>query len=73
MERGGVYRIEVRGALDERVASRVAGMRVTTRPEADGSVVLIEGRLNDQAALVGLLQALLQLDMSLVSIRLVDD
>ena len=73
MEHEGFYRIEVRGTLEKRVIQALGGLRASSRSEGDDSLILLEGRLPDQAALAGLLQALLQLDVSLVSMRMVDD
>jgi hypothetical protein len=73
MERGGVYQIEVRGALDQALARALGGMRVVSRSgPPDRSLIILEGELRDQAAVLGVLQSLLQLDVSLVSVRLVE-
>jgi len=72
MERGGVYQIEVRGALRATDARALGGMRLLSRSGADDSVILLEGQLSDQAALLGVLQSLLVLEMELQSVRLVE-
>lgn len=70
MEAGGVYRIEVQGPFDETAAGRLGGLSVTSPSGGTGNHML-EGRLADQAALVGVLQALLQLHLSVISVKLV--
>jgi hypothetical protein len=61
----GRYEIRVRGHLGPRWAARFAGMTLTTR--ADGTT-LIEGPVVDQAALHGLLRALRDLGLPLLSV-----
>jgi hypothetical protein len=62
----GRYEIRVKGHLGPRWAARFDGMTLTTRP--DGTT-LLEGPVVDQAALHGLLSALRDLGLPLVSVN----
>jgi hypothetical protein len=66
----GRYEIRLRGHLSPRWAARFDGMTLT--PRADGTT-LIEGQVADQAALHGLLGALRDLGLPLLSVTQVDD
>jgi hypothetical protein len=66
----GRYEIRLRGHLSSRWAARFDGMTLITR--ADGTT-LIEGPVADQAALHGLLGALRDLGLPLISVTHVDD
>jgi hypothetical protein len=66
----GRYEIRLKGHLGSRWAARFDGMTLTTR--ADGTT-LIEGAVADQAALHGLLGALRDLGIPLLSVTQVDD
>jgi hypothetical protein len=61
----GRYEIRLKGHLGPRWAARFDGMTLTTR--ADGTTV-IEGPVVDQAALHGLLRALRDLGLPLLSV-----
>ena len=63
---GGRYEIRLKGHLSPRWAARLDGMTLTTR--ADGTT-LIEGPIVDQAALHGLLSALRDLGLPLLSVQ----
>jgi hypothetical protein len=63
---GGRYEIRLKGHLSPRWAARFDGMTLTTR--ADGTT-LIEGPIVDQAALHGLLSALRDLALPLLSVN----
>jgi hypothetical protein len=67
------YKIRVLGRLGERWAARMGGMRVSEwrRPDGDTETVL-EGWLEDQAALAGVFNALCELQLPLLSVRCVD-
>ena len=63
-----VYRIRVQGPLDPDCASRLEGMNVTeARSEAGEVETVLVGRLQDQAALAGVLNALYELHLPIVS------
>ena len=65
----GRYEIRLKGHLSARWAARFEGMTLTTR--ADGTT-LIEGPVADQAALHGLLRALRDLGLPLLSVTRVE-
>ena len=63
------YRITVEGLLDENWLSRFGGMQITTTTrEAQKPVTTLSGQVRDQAALIGLLNSLYQLHMSIHSV-----
>jgi hypothetical protein len=68
------YRIIVQGRLEADWAERVGGMAITST-EANGEVgaTTLEGRLEDQAALAGLLIALYELHLPLVLVEYLDE
>jgi hypothetical protein len=64
-----IYRIIVRGTLDPSWASRLGGMSITERHLDEGGVdMILVGRLQDQAALSGVLNALYELHLPVVSV-----
>jgi len=65
------YRIIVQGRLEADWAERVGGMAITST-DANGATTL-EGRLEDQAALAGLLIALYELHLPLVLVEYLDE
>ena len=68
-----IYRIRVRGRLDASWSDRIDGMQVTeTRgPDGEAETTLV-GRLADQAVLAGILNALYELHLPLLSAECVD-
>ncbi|MEI6914942.1 MAG: hypothetical protein WCL39_07410 [Armatimonadota bacterium] len=70
----GLYRIVVQGGLDQSWSDRLAGMRITTQADQTIPIVtVLEGRVNDQAELVGVLNSLYDLHMSILSVELQTD
>ena len=67
------YRVRVRGVLDNSWSDRLGGMEITFIARATGppETVLV-GWLPDQAALCGVLNALYDLHLSLLSVELND-
>lgn len=66
------YRIQVKGHLDDRWSDRLGGMTIKAIGEAEGAVeTILVGWLPDQAALCGVLNALYNLHLSLVSVELI--
>lgn len=64
------YRICVCGALDASWSDRLGGMTISTIRLADGTPGLtLTGYLADQSALVGVLNTLYDLGLSLVSVE----
>ena len=68
-----MYRIRVRGRLDHSWSERLAGMTVTTTGGRDtAETTLLEGQLLDQADLAGVLNALYDLQLPLISVEYFD-
>ena len=62
------YRIIVQGELDFDMGARLAGMSVSRRENEDGDTEsILVGRLPDQAALSGVLNALYDLQLPVIS------
>ena len=70
MDRVTTYRIRIQGELGPEWSSWFAGLTVDPEP---GGTTLLSGRLPDQAALHGLLVAIRDLGMSLVSLETIAD
>jgi len=66
MEGPAIYRICVAGTLASDWSHRLAGMQIT--PADSGKTILV-GRLNDQAALSGVLTALYELRLPVASVN----
>ncbi len=70
----GRYRILIRGTLDAGWSDRLGGMTVSATHLADGApVTTLIGELADQSALVGVLNTLHDLGLSLVSVECIAD
>ena len=68
--RPGNYRIRVLGSLDESWSERLGGLRITTSTRGDQkSVTVLEGQVCDQAELTGVLNALYQCHLTLLSVE----
>lgn len=68
-----IYRIRVRGRLDDSWSDRIGGMQVTETRGADGEAeTILVGRLADQAVLAGILNALYELHLPVLSAECVD-
>ena len=66
------YRIRVKGYLDDRWSDRLGGMEIGAIDRAEsGPETMLVGWLPDQAALCGVLNALYDLHLSLISVELV--
>ncbi len=71
--RPGNYRIEVEGHLAESRSDILAGMRITTRKiAAQKTVAILTGRLRDQAELLGVLNGLYNLHLSILKVEAVN-
>jgi hypothetical protein len=69
-DRPGKYRICVLGYLDESWSERLGGLRITTSTRGDQkSVTVLEGQVRDQAELTGVLNALYQRHLTLLSVE----
>jgi hypothetical protein len=70
----GRYRILIRGTLDAGWSDRLGGMTISAAQLADGTAAsTLIGELADQSALVGVLNALHDLGLPLVSVECVAD
>ena len=70
MDKPATYRIEVEGELDASWSDRLGGMQITTdRSGNQGLLTTLEGRLRDQAALAGVLNALYELHMPMLEVE----
>ena len=66
-----IYRITVIGNLDGSWSARLSGMQITLDSQIDGkNVYLLVGKLKDQAELIGILNTLYDLHLSLIEIKI---
>jgi len=66
------YKISVIGFLDENMSDRLGGLAIlNTHPDqcAEASIVTLTGKLTDQAALFGVLNAVYNMRMPLLSVE----
>jgi hypothetical protein len=67
----GNYRIIVGGRVDESWSGCLAGMRITAQLDQSlGSVTALEGRVSDQAELIGVLDSLYDMQHPILSVEL---
>ena len=62
------YRILLRGFLDKDWSDRLNGLTISTTSEEDEPFTILEGRLEDDEALSGVLSTLHDLGYSLLSV-----
>ncbi len=62
------YRILLRGFLDKDWSDRLNGLTISTTAEEDQSFTILEGPLEDEEALSGVLSTLHDLGYSLLSV-----
>ncbi len=66
----GAYQIVVRGMLPENLTDRLEGMLICHTSLADGeSISILTGKLDDQAALNGVLNTIYGLQMTILSVH----
>ena len=65
MDKPRIYRIKFQGVLPESWLDRLGGMQITSKTLDE---VTLEGRLPDQAALAGVLDALYTLHLPIVEV-----
>ena len=69
MSAPAIYRIRVRGRLNDALSDRLEGMFIENLARSDGKVEsVLEGRLLDQAALSGVLNTLYELHLPVMSV-----
>ena len=69
---GRAYRIRVEGRVDETWSSRLGGLRIEGAQgsmESPAHITTLEGTLPDRASLLGVLNALHDLNLELVSVE----
>ena len=66
MEGPAIYRILVEGVLASEYSKRLAGMQISP---VDGGETILVGRLDDQAALSGVLTTLYELHLPVSSVQ----
>ena len=62
------YRILIRGFLEKEWSDRLDGLTISTTAEGDEPFTILEGRLEDEEALSGVLSTLHDLGYSLLSV-----
>ena len=68
------YRIVARGFLDQRLSDRLGGMRITSEDRGgEKPVATLIGMLLDQAQLSGVLNALYEMHLPIVSVEVLDE
>jgi len=68
------YQITVQGRIDPGWSDRLEGMTICqTMEEAALPVTTLEGELNDQAALAGVLNTLYELHLTVLSVKRLND
>ena len=73
IDRPATYRIRIKGDLEKRWSDRMGGMRISQHTQDDASIVTsLEGQLVDQAALFGVLVALYNMRLPLISVECLD-
>jgi hypothetical protein len=66
----GTYRIKVLGQIDQTWSDYLQGLAICqVVEEANSPVTILEGELSDQAALVGVLNTLYELHLTVVSVE----
>jgi hypothetical protein len=74
LETPATYRIRVQGSIDPTWSDLIAGMRIATDSSTEKeTVTILVGRLVDQAALSGVLKALYDLRIPLLSVENLDE
>ncbi len=63
------YIIQVKGHLDSHWEQWIEGMKIT---RADNDVTILSGKVSDQSALLGLLEAIHNLNLTLLSVQKVE-
>lgn len=68
------YKIKVLGDLSEQLSNRLGGMQINVdRSKNHNPVSVLLGRVNDQAALSGVLNTLYGLHVSILSVSIMKD
>ena len=74
LETPATYRIRVQGLLDASWSDRLSGMAISRiKTDYKAPVTMLVGHLTDQAALAGVLNALYNLHLPLLSVENLDE
>lgn len=69
-----IYKIEVRGLLDNSWSNRIGGMQIIHDPSKEGEpVTCLIGQLTDQSALSGVLNILFEHHFPIISVSSFDE
>jgi len=72
-EKAGKYHIRVQGILEKRFIDCLGDMRITVRKGKEQSpVTILSGQVRDQCELIGILNSLYELHLSLLSVELIN-
>ncbi len=67
-----IYRIRIKGYLDDSWSDRLGGMEIKVIEQAEDALeTILVGWLPDQAALCGVINALYNLNLALLSVELI--
>ncbi len=72
LSRPACYRIQVQGAVDPQWSEWFGGLTLAAEHGQDGPVTVLAGPVPDQAALRGILNALWDLNLMLISVTRLD-
>ena len=64
-----IYLIEVQGTIEQKLSDNLSGMNITSYEQDGKYVTTLIGRLKDQAALAGLLKALIDLRLPILLVE----
>lgn len=69
-----VYKIKISGAINESWSERLGGMQINVeRSKSSNPVTILIGKINDQAALSGVLNTLYENHLSIISVNMLDE
>ena len=69
-----VYKIKINGEIDESWSERLGGMQINVeRSKSSDPVTILIGQINDQTALSGVLTALYENHLSIISVNMLDE
>jgi len=69
-----IYRIKIKGVIDQRYAGYFGDMIIGTDKKEEGKTTsMLTGKIKDQAELMGVLNALYNLHLPIVSIQPLDE
>ena len=70
-QKSAMYKIKVQGELNENWSERLLGMQISIERSQDKKPVsVLIGQINDQSALSGVLNALYEYNMTIISVRM---